>query len=453
MKRSKNPDRRRRILPQLNPLDEGGSALLEVMVSAMMIAIVAVGVLGAVDASTRSTSEERHRARADGLAQEDLARMRSMRISDLSNFNDSRTVSKDGTPYTIASRAEFASDASGTGSCDSGTAAADYVLITSTVTWPSLGTRPPVSARSIVSPPNGSVSANSGSLAVRIEDASNTGIPSVGISGTGPDTFNGSTGANGCIVFGNLPAGNYSLAVSGTALVDRNGNPPLPESTSVVAESTNTLVLQYDNPGSIPVTFGTRIGGSLVASTADSVVVFNTGMTIPKKFGTVGTPVSELTAGGLFPFLSPYAVYAGTCDGNNPNPTGEDDPPAAAAIATVVVPAGNGAPAVIEIPALHLTVWSGVDSSNPGAPVQGARVRVADQNCDDAAGAPIQRTFATNASGGLADPGLPYGTYDVCADDGVKRTTLTSVAVQDLSVGATLNLYLGGATAVTGICP
>ena len=191
--------------------DEAGIALLEVVVSALLVVIVAVGVLGAVEAATRSTSEERHRARAHGIAEEDLARMRSMRISDLSNLNQTRTVTSDGTPYTVVSRAEFATDATGTASCQAGLAAADYILITSTITWPSIGGRAPVREQSIVAPPNGSVSANSGSLAIRVENAQNNGIAGVGLSGSGAGSFSGSTGSNGCVIFGNLPAGNYTL--------------------------------------------------------------------------------------------------------------------------------------------------------------------------------------------------------------------------------------------------
>ncbi len=289
--------------------------------------IVAVGVLGAVEAATRSTSEERHRARAHGIAEEDLARMRAMRISDLSNLNQTRTVTSDGTPYTVASRAEFATDATGTASCQAGLAAADYILITSTITWPSMGGRAPVREQSIVAPPNGSVSANSGSLAIRVENAQNDGIAGVGLSGSGAGSFSGSTGSNGCVIFGNLPAGNYTLTASGSSLVDRDGNPPQPTSTSVVAESTNTMVLQYDHPGDIQADFVTRVGGNLVPSSADSIVVFNTGMSTAKAFGTPGNRVAQVTASPLFPFASPYSVYAGTCEGDNPNPSGQANPP------------------------------------------------------------------------------------------------------------------------------
>jgi Tfp pilus assembly protein PilV len=447
---------RLRNLRNLDLGDQSGAMLVEVLVSAIMVVIVAVGVFGAFDAATRASSEERHRARAHSIAQADLSRMRTMRISDLSNLNDTRTVTQDGTTYTIVSRGEFQTDATGTASCEAGTASADYIKISSTVTWPSVGSRPPVITSSIVAPPNGSVSPDSGSLAVGIEDSQNVGIPNVGLSGTGAGSFSGQTGPNGCAIFGNLPAGNYTLTVQDSTLVDPDGDPPQPQATSVVAEGTNTIVLQYDDPGSIPVTFTTTsYAGTPMTSSADSVVAFNTGMTAAKSFGTPGSPASQITASSLFPFASPYAVYAGTCEGDNPNPAGEDPPPVPDAIASVVIPPGGSQAATIELPALHLTVWSGTEAA-PGTPVQDARVRIQDDNCPEdppGSGTAFRRTFNTNVDGRLPDPGLPYSVYDVCADDGTRQSTLTDVAVQDPDAGTARDIFLQGSASSPGTCP
>lgn len=427
--------------------------MIEAVVSAILVVMVAVGLLTAFEAAGRSTSEERNRARAHSIAQADLARMRTMRISALSNLNQTRTVTQDGTSYEVVSRGEFQTDATGTASCQAGTASADYIRISSTVRWRTIGSRPPVMSQSLVAPPNGSISPNTGSLAVGIEDSRNAGLPGVNLAGTGAGTFSGVTGANGCAIFGNLPAGAYTLSVTGSDLVDRNGNPPAPVSTSVVAEGTNTVVLQYDTPGSIPVTFTTNVGGNLVESSADSVVAFNSGMSLAKAFEAPDGPAAEVSATSLFPFTSPYTVYAGTCEGNNPNPDDDPDPPTAAAMASVLVPQGAGAPTTIQLPALHLTVQSGANPQSPGAPVSGARVRLGDTNCDADAGGPYMRTFTTNAAGQLPDPGLPYGSYDLCVDDGAKRVTVLDVPVEDLETGTTSNIYLGSGGAQTGTCP
>jgi Tfp pilus assembly protein PilV len=429
--------------------DEQGSILLEALVSSILLVITAVGVFSAFDAGTRASADERHRAQAQGLAQADLARLRTMRISALSNLLQTKVVTIEKTPYTIESAAEYQTDKTGTTSCKAGSASADYIQIRSTVTWPSLGSRAPVVEQSLVAPPNGSVSAKSGSLAVQIEDAANGGVEGVGLSGTGAGTFSGVTGANGCAIFGDLPAGNYTLNLTGASLVDKNGEAPKPQSTSVVEESTNTLALQYDFGGTVAVSFQTRVGGVLVPSSADSVVAFNSGMQKAKAFGTPGTPKAEVTATPLFPFTSAYSVYAGTCKEDNP---GEAAPESA--IGEPIVSAKASTPVTIELPALHLTAWSGTEAE-PGTPVEGAQVKVTDAKC--ATEAPHVRTFTTNAKGELPDPGLPSSTYDVCVSNGGKHVNVAGLSVpakvEELAAGTTLSVFLGAPGAETGSCP
>lgn len=435
------------------PRADAGFALIEVIVAALVVVVVSGGALAALRANEHAAAEERHRARAYGIAQEDQARMRSMRISDLSNLNETRTVDADGTPYEVSSAGEFVTDSTGTASCTQGVASADYIRITSTVSWPTIDARPPAVLQSTVAPPNGSISTTHGALAVAVQDGQNQGVAGVGLSGTGAGSFSGTTGANGCAIFGNLPAGNYTLTPSSAGLVDRDGQAPQPQATSVVALSTNTVVLQYDTPGSIDVSFNTRVGGSLVSSKADSVVAFNTGMTDAKAFGQLGTPAATIQATPLFPFASPDTVYAGNCTDNNPDP--DNNPGAAAAAAAVTVPPGGTATAAIELPALHLRALSGTGPGNPGSPVANATVRVTDTQCTDG-GSPVRRTFTTDAAGGLADPGLPAAIYDVCVDDGANSVTTTgvdmkaAVDVADFEDGTTLDVYLGAGSA--GAC-
>jgi Tfp pilus assembly protein PilV len=434
--------------------------IIEVLVAAILLVTISLGALAAIDAATRSTAQERARAQAHGVAQADQARMRSMRISDLANLNQTRTITEDGSTYTVASRGEFVTDATGTASCDEGTASADYLRITSTVTWSKMGGRPPVVAESIVSPTSGSIAPDRGALAIEVDDAQNNGIPNVPVSGSGAGSFNGTTGSTGCVIFGDLPEGDYTLSVSGFAagLVDHDGNPPTSHPTSVIGQSTVTEVLQYANPGSIPVSFRTRVGGTLVSSKADSIMVFNTGMSTPKTFGNPGTQATTITANNLFPFSSPDAVYAGTCEGDNPNPNDDEPPPVPQATADVIVPPGGSAPATIQLPALFITVRSGTSQFNQGSLVSGATVRVADLNCVDQPTTGFKRTFTTNSQGTLADPGLPYSDYEVCVGNASKHKTVTPVSVKDMTNGTTLaTFYLGTSVGsngwVSGACP
>ena len=433
--------------------DQAGFALIEVLVSAVIAILIAGAVFGLLESSARSAAEERHGSVAYAIAQEDQARLRAMQVSHLNNLNEERTVTVNGTPYTVESRGTFVNDATGTSSCGKENSSADYVKVGSTVTWPSIGSRPPVAIHGIVAPPTGSLDPTHGTLTISVENAGAVGVPGIGLSGTGAGSFSGATDSGGCAQFADQPAGNYTLTPSGPAgTVEKDGNPPAPQIVSVVAGATSTVALQLDQAGSIAVEFKTRVGGELVPSSADSVVAFNTGMTTAKTFGAPGgARVSSVAATPLFPFASPDTVYAGACTGNNPNPKGEAKPPGAAAIASLLVPAGGSAPATIQLPALNLTAWSGTNLV-PGIRVANAHVTVSDDNCS-VSGKPVKRTYTTNATGNLADPGLPWSAYDVCVDDGIRRQTATNVAVEDLIAGTTLPIYMTNPGSQLGKCP
>jgi hypothetical protein len=326
------------------------------------------------------------------------------------------------------------------------------------VTWPSIGGRPAVVIQSLISPSNGALNPSHGGLTISSINAAGTPLAGVGISGSGTGTFSGTTDASGCGSFPDISAGNYTLTPSASGFVDVDGNAPSAQTVSVVGGATNTITLQYDRPGSVPIVFKTKTtAGVLVNSSSDSMVASNTGMTVPKTFGTPGgIRVASITGTSLFPFSSPDTFYAGACTGNNPNPTGMTNPPGAAAMATVTVPAGGTATAAnIQLPALNLTVKSGNNSGSPGSNVLNAHVTLSDDNCA-IAGVPVKRTYATNASGALADPGLPWSQYDVCVDNGTKKQLVNNLVVQNLAnAGTALTVYLGASAAgvQSGTCP
>ncbi len=205
-----------------------GFALIEVLVSAVIAVTITGAVIGLLNATGRAAAEERHRTQAYAIAQEDQAQLRAMRIPALKNLNRTRTVTLNGTPYTVNSTASFVNDVNqGTPICGSGTASADYVKINTTVTWPSIRSRPPVVIQSIVSPPNGSLDPTLGSLAVTATNASGGPISGVGLSASGACNFSGSTDSNGCAIFSDKTVGTYTLTPTlGSGFVDVDGNAP-----------------------------------------------------------------------------------------------------------------------------------------------------------------------------------------------------------------------------------
>src|SRR4051794_3631857 len=156
------PTRARQRLAQADS-GEDGFVIIEVLVSALILAMVAGAVLALITATTHSAASERNHSVAYGLAQEDQARLRTMRLSSLNQVFPPRTVEVGGTKFEVRSVGRFVNNSSGTRSCSSGEASADYVEISSTVSSATLLN--PVSIRSVVAPSNGSLDPSHGTLA------------------------------------------------------------------------------------------------------------------------------------------------------------------------------------------------------------------------------------------------------------------------------------------------
>ena len=214
---------------------EGGFALVEVLISAVIVLSASGAVFGLLTATAHSSAEERHRSEAYAVAQEDQARLRSLRVPTLDRLSQTRTVTLNGTPFTVESSGVFVNAKTGTPSCGQETSSADYVKITSTVAWSSSGAHAPVTIQSIVTPPNGALDPTHGTLTIFVEGANGEPMPGIGLSGSGAGTFSGSTDSEGCAMFPDQPSGNYTLTPAAVGLVEKDGNTPGPQTVGVIA--------------------------------------------------------------------------------------------------------------------------------------------------------------------------------------------------------------------------
>ncbi|MBK5219623.1 MAG: type II secretion system protein [Thermoleophilia bacterium] len=450
-----------RISPAQSPASEDGFVLIEILVSAVVLVIASAGVVALLQTTVRAQGELRHSSEAYALAQEDQARLVSMRLSTLNHLDEVRTVTLNKINFSVRSRGVFINDNTSAPSCGEGTSSADYVEITSVVTWPRMSAPEKAKIVSILSPSNGSLDPNNGTLAISVMNLQQAPIPNVYASG-GSGAFAGYADAAGCAVFPDLPAANYTATISGEAagVVNRNGSFSEQKVVPVVGGDTKTVTFEFDRPGTIPVNFKYRVGASseFKVATADSVVAYNSGMTAAKAIWTPAT-IREATVNAtpLFPFTSTYLLYPGSCASNNPDPEGKN-PGAAAALANVVAPAGGTtAPVTLQLPTLELVV------NNSGAALAGAKVTITDKVCKESKGSFVKRIYTSNEAGmpsnsstGIAELGLPWGSYELCASANIsgtdRRKKVSTVNVQSLTGAATATIDLGSGTETGVTC-
>jgi type II secretory pathway pseudopilin PulG len=430
-------------LPARGPA-EGGFILIEVLVSALVVLIVAAGVIRLMTATTHAAADQRATQAAYSVAQEDQARLRSMRLASLNRLAEKTEVPIDGVKYTVESTGKFINNSTGNeSSCSAEGSATDYVRIRSSVTWP--GSRNPVVMNSIVAPSNGSLDPNHGTLLINVTNGQLKPLAGLGISATGAGTFSGTTDENGCANFSDLAAGNYTMTTSATGFVNPDGQfSPWTTTVGVVAGTSTPVSLMYDLPGSVIAKFKYRVGstGTFLPATSDSIVAYNAQMTKgAETFGTPGGTRTESVKGTpLFPFKEADTIYAGSCESNLPEK--------AEARAAMIVPAsGTVETPQIQLPALNLTVKKG------GSVVSGARVTLTDESCK-VGSTNVKRVFTTNSSGNLTEPGVPWGTYKVCATSGGRFKSEEKISVKNLTSGTSLTLEIPtSGSGTSGECP
>jgi Tfp pilus assembly protein PilV len=438
---------------------QAGFALLEVLMSAVIVAFVVIATFTGFDVTQRATADERAHAQADVLAQQDQDRLRSMQINQLSGLNETHTVTYNGTVYTVVSTGEFLNDTTESQSCVKEAQNASYVRTVSKVTWPALKTRPAVVETGLITPPAG------GELLVQVFDGAGAGVSGMSVVAKGPSpseaTVSATTGANGCVIFAALGEGTYSVTTSQTGYVDKDGNsePPVSQRTASITSGTTTKKqFQFGRAGELTVKFVDSAGA---ASEGDSFVTFNTGITtgLVRGFGTLGA--SEYTASKtspktLFPFSSKYAVYAGTCTADAP-------PEPILTNQGVAVAPGESASINVMVPPVKLQVFSGSSSGSPGSKVEtgftgsftdlGVECRETPTGTEGTGVEEKIHPFSTGAStvnGELLKP-MPFGKFTLCvaskakvgAPSEYRRLRGTAIENATPTGTPTYSIYLG----------
>jgi Tfp pilus assembly protein PilV len=403
-----------------------GSSLVEVVVAAALLLILAVGVLGALDHADARGAEQKAKAIAGNLAQAEQERLRALSLEELSNHHSTATEVVNGATFKVESRAEWVTDATGEANCATGGASADYLRLTSTVTSTSLRRRTPVTLDSIMTPPARSFSPAEGSLSVQITDRHGDPVAGQALSLTGDVNVSGVTNSKGCVLWGYLPAANdYVLSYSSQGWIDPSAATTISTTQSVAGEQTRNVVFTYDRGGTLTADFVTRrmSDGAQVPSEPAFATIEHPGP--PATLLPYALNGSRLETPLLFPFTSPYAVYADNCTQARP----------ATPVVAAVQPGQATAGPAIQLPALDFKVMNGSSA------VHGATVTVV-----TACGTKIKRT--TQADGRLADPGYPWGAgFSVCVSNGTVKKELT--AANTTLAGQDLIVDLAGAAAGT----
>jgi type II secretory pathway pseudopilin PulG len=446
---------------------ESGLSLIEVLIASLIVALIAVGTLTGVIAAGKSTADTRSHAQATVLAAQDEERLRGLTTNQLGVLGSLKTARAEngscleavsggwhywsqgttilcenpigltgtaytGTVYTVTSAASYVTGETGGTkanlTCETTGGTANYIQTTSSVTWTTLASRAPVTQSTVVTVPT------SDTLLVKVlnQRAEPVEGATVTVSGISPEVQE-TTPSGGCVVFGGLNATSVKVAATKLGWVNRNAETsPAAKALTLSKTATTEETFYIAEPGNIGVEF-VEAGGSHASVLGSTFYAFQTAVATPDGFvgggsGSTYNTTASISSGPpffQFPFRntgetpageSPYTVFAGDCEANNPRTvTGastEIDPKAQ-------VEPGATKTVKVELPKVTVNVDEGTSGSTPISSAEHAMI--INSKCSTA----IARTSTGTASvpykhevtisgGHIAPEFLPYGELELC---------------------------------------
>jgi Tfp pilus assembly protein PilV len=446
---------------RLKAASQDGFALMEVIVSAAVLVIVVLGALAAIDAVTSTAGANKAKTVAAALAERDQEELRGLRTAELDKLKElipaPREVWVDKVKYTVSSDAQWVTDAQGENiSCALTSGDGSFLRITSTVTSNARGVKP-VTLTSIVAPQPGS-----GTLTVIVKDVAGNGVANLGVEATGPsDTKTKTTNDTGCAIFGAVESGAYTIRLDQSPYFSTNCVREALKNANVAAGSLTTVEMLYDRKATGTITVNTVIPPSSTAVNDPSTGVTLAHNGLDAKFCTVPStavnsdplvtdprlqPTGDLYAAfnvEVFPFTTPYKVYAGRCTWADPARYGAGAAPFS--ISTpAVTPGGSIGTIAVREPATNLRVTRG--GSGSGTNRSGAYIHAYPTGADCNAPSNEIVLGPTQSNGVVQYPGLPFGDYELCADwrsgSSYWKTSSSTTIQNRVATGATTQTRL-----------
>lgn len=481
----------RRVKRRLAAGSQDGFLLVEVMISALLVALIVVATFNGFAVANKASSDSRQRDQAALLAAQSQEQLRSEPATALDVLEQNPhkyTSTVGGTEYTISQEAKpLGSSGSTTGCNVSETRASTGAnfLVISTVTWPTQerAKRPGVTQSSVITPPTGS------DIEVDVINGAGHGVSGVTarttfvpVESASSDTVEATTGSEGCVVLSGIQSTTATVEIEEkTGFVTPSGalKPP-PKELTIAPNVTTHYVVEFAEAGRIAARYTykgeTTWDGKAVKG--DTFVVGNYGkMKVEPEYEIGSTAfascegseeLSKATTGlyrelaetaactryphgDLFPFSTPWLVYPGDCSANK-NAESEGS-----ALVT------SGATTTVNVPLAYtdLILYNGTYGKTSAVTEALGPVRLTNTGCATAPTPNNSRGFTyvheetgttlaseTHAGEGrLENPFLPFGSFSLClVDSTTKKTYTTSFKNTSATSPSTPTIYLGQKT-------
>lgn len=323
---------------RLDARADRGVSLVETVVAVVILGILATAVIGVILQAQAQTVTNRARVAAANLAAREIDLIRDeFHRSDtapttiagqgtrtnphpLAGQADGAPFVIDGGTYTVVRSVQWNVKGTGESACDGGKMVRYPTLgVTVSVTWPNMGSIPPVTNSTVLAPKKGTGVPDTASfVAVKVSNAA--GQPSVGrtvkVTGGGASVSQ-PTGPDGCAVIQVNPASagtSYTAQVMDVDYVDIAGTaqPSKQVGSLKPGQLNNNVIFTVDRAGSATIRLVDSEGSLVPPATASGAVVTLvasefSGASPEKQYTMTG---NTIVVSGLWPTL--YGAYYGT---------------------------------------------------------------------------------------------------------------------------------------------
>jgi prepilin-type N-terminal cleavage/methylation domain-containing protein len=162
-----------------------GFTLIEVLVSALLVTLIAGAVAGGLMANVEATGDQHRRTEAQALAEQDQERLKGHSPERLDNLSQTYRSTLDNNRFTVTSQADYLNSTSGASCSTSGGAGATYFKTISTVTGTNnagVVVQTLATDESVITPPAG------GSILAQFHDQTTAPLSGVSVAASGPDS-------------------------------------------------------------------------------------------------------------------------------------------------------------------------------------------------------------------------------------------------------------------------
>lgn len=417
---------------RLEMRSEGGFSLVEVVVAMAIFALISAGVLHTMITLITITRDARVRQVATNLAAQEIDLARS--ATDIFALGDAvRPVELNNDEFTVRRTTAWVNADEALSPCGGGGGTLRYKHVQVSVEWTAGAKTRSVDSDTLINPSSRINDPDLGTILTVVTSAiTGEGVPGIPVKATPIGigaTLTTTTDSAGCAYFLRVTPNNYTVSLSspgGTSYVDPSSSPTPSQMAGVVRGEAATVPFQYDQPGTLRVSFDVVGVPTALAPRNLTTTLFSTREPL-RSTATTATNPRNITVAAYPDGFTPVAGDAVACEAADPVLwTATDTLDAGARVEPVAAPAGGVQTVTVPSAAVRIT-------TNVNRYIIARSVSTVAEGQPECATEQVLR-FDQSTSSGQPTLILPYGSWNLTHTTSSTSTSGSTISGPHLTI-------------------